>query len=121
MQNQGWNTKKFLIDGFPRSEENRTGWERIMGDEVDMKFVLFLDCEEDSMIQRITARSEASGENKRNDDNMDVLKKRFNVFREQTMPIVNHYSALDKVKTVDANGTMEETWLGVKTAFEGYL
>ena len=121
MQNNGWNTKKFLIDGFPRSEENRSGWEKIMGEEVDVKFVLFLDCEDDAMIARINARSEASGENKRNDDNMEVLKKRFAVFREQTMPIVNFYSELNKVKTIDANGDMEQTWQAVLAAFEGYL
>lgn len=92
MHNQGWNAKKFLIDGFPRSEENRIGWDTIMGDEVDMRFVLFLDCSEDGMIARINARSAASGDNKRNDDNMDVLRKRFAVFREQTIPIVNFYS-----------------------------
>lgn len=82
MKNNGWSSKKFLIDGFPRSEENRTGWETIMGEDVDMKFVLFMDCSEEAMIARINARSESSGENKRNDDNMDVLKKRFAVFRE---------------------------------------
>lgn len=121
MQNQGWGTKKFLIDGFPRSDENRLGWDTICGDEVDMKFVLFLDCSEETMIARINARSEASGDNKRNDDNMDVLHKRFAVFQEQTIPIVNHFSGLDKVKTINANGDMEATWNAVKQAFDGHL
>ena len=62
MKNRGWNTKKFLIDGFPRNEENQTGWVSIMGAEVDMRFVLFLDCSEEVMIDRITKRGEASGD-----------------------------------------------------------
>ena len=53
-----------------------------MGDHVDMKFVLFLDCSEETMIARITKRGEESGENKRNDDNLEVLQKRFGVFRD---------------------------------------
>ena len=121
MRNQGWTSKKFLIDGFPRSEENRTGWEKIMGDDVDMKFVLFLDCSEETMIARITARGEASGANKRNDDNMDTLRKRFAVFQEQTLPIVNFYQEQGKVKRISADGGVEDIWNAVKAAFEGFL
>ena len=44
-----------------------------MGEHADMKFVLFLDCTEEAMIARIQARSEAAGDLKRNDDNIDVL------------------------------------------------
>ena len=39
-------TKKFLIDGFPRNEDNLDGWERQMGDKADVKFVLFFKCPE---------------------------------------------------------------------------
>ena len=53
MKNRGWNNKKFLIDGFPRNDENQSGWVQIMGDDVDMRFVLFLDCSEEVMIDRI--------------------------------------------------------------------
>ena len=46
MEKNGWASKRFLIDGFPRSEDNYQGWLEVMGDLVDMKFVLFLDCTE---------------------------------------------------------------------------
>jgi len=36
MKNAGWADKRFLIDGFPRNEDNQEGWVRVMGDEVDM-------------------------------------------------------------------------------------
>lgn len=121
MQNQGWADKRFLIDGFPRSEENRAGWDTIMGDDVDMRFVLFLDCDDDQMIERINTRSAEAGDNKRSDDNMEILKKRFGVFREQTMPIIQYYTEKDLVRTIDANGTQDEVWANVKTAFDGYL
>ncbi len=39
--------KKFLIDGFPRNEDNLTGWEKQMGDVADVKFVLFFECPEE--------------------------------------------------------------------------
>jgi len=37
---------KFLIDGFPRNQDNLEGWERAMSDKVNMLFVLFFDCTE---------------------------------------------------------------------------
>ena len=80
MQKNGWAAKKFLIDGFPRNEDNQEGWVRVMGNDVDMKFVLFLDCTEENMIGRISKRAELQGDQARNDDNLDVLKKRFVVF-----------------------------------------
>jgi len=38
---------KFLIDGFPRNQDNLDGWEREMADKVNLLIVLFFDCTED--------------------------------------------------------------------------
>jgi len=38
---------KFLIDGFPRNQDNLEGWERAVGDEANLLLVLFFDCTED--------------------------------------------------------------------------
>lgn len=35
---------RFLIDGFPRNEDNLQGWNKVMDDNADVKFVLFFDC-----------------------------------------------------------------------------
>lgn len=35
---------RFLIDGFPRNEDNLQGWKKVMHDQADVKFVLFFDC-----------------------------------------------------------------------------
>ena len=35
----------FLIDGFPRNEDNLQGWTTAMEDKTDLKFVLFFDCD----------------------------------------------------------------------------
>lgn len=56
MKKQGWNSKKFLIDGFPRNQDNVDGWNRVLASEADVKFVLFLECSQDKMIERIQKR-----------------------------------------------------------------
>ena len=80
MKAAGWADKRFLIDGFPRNEDNQEGWIRVMGNEVNMEFVLFLDCTEDLMVERILKRASDAGTNARNDDNEETLRKRFRVF-----------------------------------------
>ena len=40
-------TKKFLVDGFPRNEDNLEGWTKIMSEKVDLRAVLFFDCPEE--------------------------------------------------------------------------
>lgn len=39
----------------------------------------------------------------RSDDNIESLKKRFNTYQNDTMPIIKYYEAKNMVKTIDAN------------------
>ena len=45
-----------------------------MGEHADMQFVLFLECEEQTMIDRINKRAAEAGDNKRNDDDHIIPK-----------------------------------------------
>jgi len=44
---------KFLIDGFPRNQDNLDGWQREMADKVNLLFVLFFDCTEDVSLSAV--------------------------------------------------------------------
>ena len=46
MRAKGWATNKFLIDGFPRDEDNLAKWNEMMGDKIDTRFLLFIDVSE---------------------------------------------------------------------------
>jgi UMP-CMP kinase len=99
MQKNGWEKKKFLIDGFPRNEDNYRGWYDVLGDSVTVPFIIFFEASEETMQTRIMARGQTSG---RNDDNVEILKKRFNTFLEETVPIVEKYKLEDKVRCINA-------------------
>ncbi len=77
MERHGWEKNKYLIDGYPRSQDNVDGWNAIMGDIVDFKFILFFDCSEETMTKRVMKRAQGSG---RSDDNIESLKKRFRTY-----------------------------------------
>ncbi len=57
---------RFLIDGFPRNENNFEGWKAVMGDSVDVEGVLFYDVDDETRLDRLLERGKTSG---RTDDN----------------------------------------------------
>ena len=73
MEKNGWENGKFLIDGFPRNQDNQEGWMDVMSNITDMRFVLFLECSEQTMIDRVKKRANESGDNKRSDDSIEIL------------------------------------------------
>jgi UMP-CMP kinase len=96
---------KFLIDGFPRNEENYQGWERIVGNDVDIMGVLFYDCSEAVMEARLLERGKGSG---RSDDNIESIKKRFATYVNETKPIIEKFAAVGKTYQIDAGRPINE-------------
>lgn len=106
---------KFLIDGFPRNEDNLQGWTKLLSEKVEVKFVLFLDSPDDVCIQRCLDRGQ-QGSN-RSDDNEISLRKRLVTYARDTMPIIEHYRKLDLLRKVDATRTPEEVYADVRKLF----
>lgn len=106
----------FLIDGFPRNEDNLTGWNEAMGDKVNLKFVLNFDCGQNACIERCLARGAAGSG--RSDDNEESLKKRFVTFTNATTPIIKHFEGQNLVKTINAERGVDEVWTDVEKLFQ---
>ncbi len=103
--------KLFLIDGFPRNEENLNGWLKVFGDECKIKAVLHLDCSDEACTKRIKLRSINSG---RIDDNDESLKKRFKVFKEETLPNIEILSKMTEVLKINSEtGSKEEIFSSI--------
>ncbi|KAG5182626.1 adenylate kinase-domain-containing protein [Tribonema minus] len=95
---------RFLIDGFPRNQDNLDGWERIMGKEADVTCVLFLECPESVLEARLLHRGLSSG---RSDDNLESARKRFRTYVETTLPVVEHFQSCGLVRRVDGSQDMD--------------
>ncbi|KAF5446092.1 hypothetical protein F2P56_031748 [Juglans regia] len=101
---------KFLIDGFPRNEENRAAFEDVT--KIEPAFVLFFDCSEEEMERRLLSRNQG-----REDDNIETIRKRFKVFLESSLPVIEHYNSREKVRKIDAASPVEEVFESVKVVF----
>jgi UMP-CMP kinase len=75
------------------------------------KFVLFFDCPEDVMSERLIKRGKTSG---RADDNADSIKKRFKTFVETSMPVVEYFEKDNKVVRIKAVKSPGEIYEDVK-------
>ena len=115
--NQRQGKSLFLVDGFPRNQDNLEGWYRVMGDYCTVEFVLFFDCPEEVMEQRLLKRGETSG---RTDDNPDSIRKRFHTYLESTLPIIDRFAKEGKVQRVLATASVDEVYGVVREIFSTY-
>ncbi|PIV67807.1 MAG: adenylate kinase, partial [Euryarchaeota archaeon CG01_land_8_20_14_3_00_38_12] len=46
----------------------------------------------------------------RDDDREDVVIKRLETYKKETAPLTEYYSEKNKLKTVDGNGSIDETF-----------
>jgi UMP-CMP kinase len=86
-----------------------------MGSKVDTPFIVFLNCPEETMLQRLTKRGETSG---RSDDNIESIKKRFKTYNEETMPVIKFFEKDERVIEVNAEGSIEEIYAKLKEGMD---
>lgn len=82
---------RFLVDGFPRKMDQAHTFEDTI---VRSAFTLFFECPEQVMLNRLLERGKTSG---RTDDNIESIKKRFKVFVETSMPVVDYFDGQGRV------------------------
>lgn len=102
----GWIDGKgrFLIDGFPRKMDQALEFDKAV---CLSSLVLFYTTTEEVMLKRLLKRGETSG---REDDNEESIKKRFHVYKETTMPVIEHYNKLQKVAQIDSSPGVDEVY-----------
>ncbi|OAF71975.1 hypothetical protein A3Q56_00231 [Intoshia linei] len=104
--NEKNNQKNFLIDGFPRNQDNIDGWNKVMNEVSNVQAILLLDCDEETCVNRCLKRGQlGSG---RSDDNAESLRQRIITYENQTKIVVKHYTSQNLVKSIDATGNIKE-------------
>ena len=92
--------QKFLIDGFPRNLENLNEWNNLKNNDLEIKKVIYFDCPEKILISRLVERGKTSN---RTDDNMEIIKKRLQIFNESTAKNLNYFKKNNLIEIVKTN------------------
>jgi adenylate kinase len=75
--------------------------------------VPLLEVPDEQLVTRIVERGKTSG---RNDDTEAVARERQQVYRDQTQPLIDYYSARGQVRRVDGVGSMDEVYSRIQDA-----
>ena len=125
----------FILDGFPRTEIQALDLEDLLdqlGKPLDA--AVLMDVDFDILLKRLTGRRTCSLTGKllniyfssqqeldactgaggeliqRDDDNEETIKNRLDVYRQQTEPLIEYYRSRGRLKTVDADGSMDDVY-----------
>jgi UMP-CMP kinase len=101
----------FLVDGFPRAISNLDAWCQAAGLDAEIPKMLFFECPYDVLVKRIMGRAKFSG---RSDDNLESVKLRFDTFKDETLPTVEHFKKKNKCVEVDASQERQAVYAVLK-------
>jgi adenylate kinase len=96
----------FLLDGYPRTlaqVEELDGMIKFTGHQLDAVVVLTVD--RDELVSRLIQRAEVEG---RADDTEDVIRRRQEVYLEQTEPLIGVYRGRGIVCEIDGTGEVDD-------------
>ncbi|KAJ3122676.1 adenylate kinase [Nowakowskiella sp. JEL0407] len=112
-------TRGLLIDGFPRNVPQAHLFEESL--DLHPTVIIFLELAESVMMERLMSRGkQGSG---RIDDNEETARKRFETFRNESVPVVEDYETRlkERVVRINAAGTVEQVFADVLAGLEGKI
>ncbi len=111
--------KGFIFDGFPRNNVQAEILDAKLAEmQTPISLVLYLDVTEEELTKRILYRSQHSG---RADDTEEVIKKRIEVYNQQTKPLLEYYRQQGKLVAVHGMGTIEEVFVTIAKEIDSHL
>ncbi|MGN6250833.1 MAG: adenylate kinase [Marmoricola sp.] len=106
----------FLLDGYPRTlaqVEELDGMIGFTGHSLDA--VVVLTCDQDELVTRLLQRAEVEG---RADDTEDVIRRRQEVYLEQTEPLIGVYRQRGLLHELDGMGEVADVTARILAALD---
>lgn len=111
--------KGVIFDGFPRTIPQAEELNKMLaGRHTIVNAVIGLEVDEDKLIDRMLQRGKDSG---RADDNINTIKKRLDVYHNQTSPLREFYRNKNLYKPVDGNRSVDEIFDDIKAELDKHL
>ena len=97
---------KLIFDGYPRSLSQAKNLDSLL-DESNQKidFILYLNVNKETIIKRIERRKLLE---KRTDDDLNTILKRYDTYIETTRPVLNFYSKNPNFYEIDGGEKINE-------------
>ena len=131
----------FILDGFPRTRQQADDLDQLLGQlSAPLDAAILMDVDFDILMKRLTGRRTCSLTGKllniyfstpeeigectaaggeliqREDDNEETIGNRLDVYRQQTEPVIDFYRKRERLKTVDADGSIDAVYKRLQSA-----
>jgi adenylate kinase len=104
---RGW-----ILDGFPRNVTQAAFLEELLAElNAPADYVLNLTVPDEVLVERLLGR-------KRQDDNEETVRRRLEIYHQDTVPVISFYRERNRLKVVNGDAAMEEVTASLKAIID---
>ncbi len=108
----------YLLDGFPRTMHQVEFLDALLAEKAEkLDAVLSLTADDEELVSRLLQRAQIEG---RSDDNEDTIRRRMEVYRAETEPLLQAYRDRGLLVEVDGIGTIDEVRARITKALDEF-
>lgn len=101
-----------IFDGFPRTLAQGEALDKMLKEKgQEVSAVICLDVDDAELVKRLLQRG-------RTDDNLDTIKSRLEVYKNQTSPLMDYYQKAGKTAHINGVGTVDEIFEKISQAVD---
>ncbi len=99
----------YIFDGFPRTVNQAEALDKLLGSKgTSISALTELRVSDEEITTRLLLRGKDSG--RADDQDVEIIKNRIKVYKEDTIPVALHYAQIDKAFIVDGIGSIDEVF-----------
>ena len=107
--------EKLIFDGYPRTIQQAKNLDLLLKESnQEIDFIFFLNVNKETIIRRIEKRKV---EEKREDDDLDTILKRYDTYLKTTSPVLDYYSSKQNFYKLDGNLEIDQ----INRQIKGFL
>ena len=106
---------KLIFDGYPRTIKQAKNLDLLLTESnQQINFIFFLNVNKETIIKRIKKRKI---EEKREDDDLDTILRRYDTYLKTTSPVLDYYSSKQNFYKLDGNLEIDQ----INKQIKGFL
>lgn len=107
----------YIFDGFPRTTAQAVALDELLLErQLQVDQLVMLEVPDDEIVKRLLERGKTSG--RPDDQNESVIRKRIEVYRQETTPVYDHYHTKERATKIDGVGEIETIFGRLKERIE---